>query len=459
MLVVSDHTPAFEGGPLLMLSERSSVEIHALKEQGWTISAIARHTNHDRKTIRAYLAGERQPGVRVQARPDPFERFVDYVTERLREDPHLWAQTLLDELRPLGFKGSYSTLTRQIRARSLRPACTACSHVTKRPNALIEHAPGEETQFDWLELPDPPAYWGFPHKNAYVLVGSLAHSGVWRAALSPSMDVAHLLTAMTTLLALLGGLTRVWRFDRMRTVLDHRTGDLTPMFAAFAKHHGVQPIVCRPRSGNRKGVVEKNNHTAAQRWWRNLPDELTVEQAQASLNAFAQSQDARSRRTKDGKTTAAAMLHLERLRPLPPVVFPVIVTEERTATRQALIDWRGNRYSVPPELAAARVEVRQRLGADTLDIATASGTVIARHRVAEPGLGVTIRDTGHVTSLEAIALASAPPGRPHRRKERIPPGPAALRAAAVLTGTAAAPATVIDLAAYEKAAKNRNTLR
>ena len=231
------------------------------------------------------------------------------------------------------------------------------------------------------------------------------------------------------------------------------------MFAAFAKHHGVQPIVCRPRSGNRKGVVEKNNHTAAQRWWRTLPDELTLEQAQASIHEFAAGQDARSRRTETGKTTAAAMFAAERLRPLPPAVFPVIVTEERTATRQALIDWRGNRYSVPPELAAAKVEVRQRLGAHTIDIATASGAVVARHRVAEPGLGVTIRDTGHVTDLEAIALASAPPGRPHRRKERIPPGPAALRAAAVLTGTGAAPSTVIDLAAYEQAAKNRNTLR
>ncbi|MFI8593806.1 Mu transposase domain-containing protein [Microbacterium sp. NPDC078428] len=441
-----------------MLSERSGVEIHALKERGWTISAIARHTNHDRKTIRAYLAGERQPGVRVQA-PDPFDAFVDYVTERLREDPHLWAQTLLDELRPLGFTGSYPTLTRQIRARSLRPACTACSHVTKRPNAVIEHPPGEETQFDWLELPDPPAHWGFPHKNACVLVGSLAHSGIWRAVISPSMDVPHLLAAMTTLLALLGGLTRVWRFDRMATVLNHRTGDLVPMFAGFTKHHAVQAIVCRPRSGNRKGVVEKNNHTAAQRWWRNLPDELTLEQAQASLNAFARAQDDRPREDLAGKTTAAAMFQAERLRPLPPVVFPVIVTEERTATRQALIDWRGNRYSVPPELAAAKVEVRQRLGADTIDIATPSGTVVARHRVAEPGLGVTIRDTGHVTALEAIALASAPPGHPHRRKERIPPGPAALRAAAVLTGTIAAPSTVIDLAAYEQAAKNRNTLQ
>jgi transposase len=459
MLVVFDHTPAFEGGPFLMLSERSSVDIHALKRQGFTISEIARRTNHDRKTIRAYLSGERQPGVRKPAGPDTFAPFVDYVTARLTEDTHLWAATLLDELVPLGYSGAYQSLTRQIRARGLRPACTACAHVTKRPNAIIEHPPGEETQFDWLELPDPPAHWGFPTKRAYLLVGSLAHSGVWRAVLSPSMDVPHLLAAMTTLLAALGGLTRVWRFDRMATVLNPATRDLTPMFAGFAKHHGIQPVVCRPRSGNRKGVVEKNNHTAAQRWWRTLADDLTLEQAQASVDAFARGQDERPRQTETGKTTAKVMFAAERLRTLPPIVFPVVVSEERTATRQALIDWRGNRYSVPPELAAAKVLVRQRLGADVIDIATPSGAVVARHRVAEPGLGVTIRDTGHVTALEAIALASAPPGRPHRRKERIPPGPAALRAAQVLTGTGQPVSTVISLAAYEQAAKNRNTLR
>ncbi|WP_448389076.1 Mu transposase domain-containing protein [Microbacterium aurum] len=293
----------------------------------------------------------------------------------------------------------------------------------------------------------------------YALVGSLAHSGIWRGVLSPSMDLPHLLAAMTTLLGLLGGLTRDWRFDRMTTVLKQGTSDLTPMFAAFAKHHAVTVIACRPRSGNRKGVVEKNNHTAAQRWWRTVPDELTLEQAQASFEAFATGQDDRPRQTETGNTTARAMFAAERLRPLPQSVFPVVVAEERTATRQALIDWRGNRYSVPPELAAAKVIVSQPLGAAVIDIATVSGAVIARHKVAEPGLGVTIRDTGHVTALEAIALASAPPGRPHRRKERIPPGTAALRAAAVLTGTDAPSTTVIDLAAYEQAAKNRNTLQ
>jgi transposase len=442
-----------------MLSEEDDVDIHALRRQGMTISEIARRTNHDRKTIRAYLNGDRVPGRRERAAPDAFDAFVDYAAARLAEDPHLWAVTLLDELRPLGYEGSYPTLTRQIRDRGLRPACTACAHVTQRPNAIIAHPPGEETQFDWVELPDPPGSWGFPHKKAYALVGSLAHCGIWRGVLSPSMDLPHLLAAMTTLLGLLGGLTRDWRFDRMTTVLKQGTSDLTPMFAAFAKHHAVTVVACRPRSGNRKGVVEKNNHTAAQRWWRTVPDELTAEQAQASFEAFARGQDNRPRETATGKTTAKAMLAAERLRPLPPVVFPVIVTEERTATRQALIDWRGNRYSVPPELAATKVIVQQRLGADIIDIATASGAVVARHRVAEPGLGVTTRDTGHVTALEAIALASAPPGRPHRRKERIPPGATARQAAAVLTGTTEPTTTVISLAAYEQAAKNRNTLR
>lgn len=57
--------------------------------------------------------GTALPGVRQRVEPDPFEKFVDYVTVRLTEDPHLWAVMLLDELRLLGFTGSYPTLTRQ----------------------------------------------------------------------------------------------------------------------------------------------------------------------------------------------------------------------------------------------------------------------------------------------------------------------------------------------------------
>ena len=38
-----------------MITREDDVDAHALHRRGWTISAIARHLGHDRKTIRAYL--------------------------------------------------------------------------------------------------------------------------------------------------------------------------------------------------------------------------------------------------------------------------------------------------------------------------------------------------------------------------------------------------------------------
>ena len=58
--------PSIEGAPELMLTQGEDVEVHALRQRGWSISAIARHLDRDRKTVRAYLRGERQPGAAGQ---------------------------------------------------------------------------------------------------------------------------------------------------------------------------------------------------------------------------------------------------------------------------------------------------------------------------------------------------------------------------------------------------------
>ncbi|MHB9856681.1 terminase gpP N-terminus-related DNA-binding protein [Streptomyces sp. YIM S03343] len=71
-----------------MLSREEDVDAHALRRQGWTISAIARHLGRDRKTIRAYLNGERVAGYRRQP-PDAFVPLLDYCRQRLADDPHL----------------------------------------------------------------------------------------------------------------------------------------------------------------------------------------------------------------------------------------------------------------------------------------------------------------------------------------------------------------------------------
>lgn len=448
-----------------MLTREEDIDVHALRRQGMSISAIARHLGRDRKTIRAYLNDERVAGERKPAEADPFEPFVDYVRARLSEDPHLWAVTLFDEVAGLGYDRSYPTFTRQIRVRDLRPHCEPCSATKGRANAPIEHPAGEETQWDWLELPDPPAHWGWG-KNAHLLVGALAHSSKWRGTLAPAEDQAHLIDALDKTTRKLGGLTKKWRFDRMTTVCHPDSGKVTATFAAVAKHYGIQVAICPPRRGNRKGVVEKANHGAAQRWWRTLPDDITVEQAQASLDEFCRVRgDARLRLSAvDGRATVLTVAEREPLAPVPTVPFPATISEERVVSAQALVAWRGNFYSVPPELARAHVTVSQRLGEPHVDVATSSGTVIARHELAPDGAGVMVRDHGHVIALEQLVLAGHDTSRPHRRKERIPPGPAALAAAEQLralqhpTSDAVNDDVVIDLAKYDRAATGRNTL-
>ena len=57
------------------------------------------------------------------------------------------------------------------------------------------HPPGDETQWDWVDLPDPPAAWGVGQEGAPAGRGAGAFGQVagW---LSPSMDQPHLVDAL-----------------------------------------------------------------------------------------------------------------------------------------------------------------------------------------------------------------------------------------------------------------------
>jgi hypothetical protein len=151
-----------------MLTHGEDVEAHALKQRGWTISAIARHLGRDRKTAQAYINGTTAPGVRHSSRTDPLEPYVRYIMLRFVDDPHVWASALYDEVKSLGYPLSYPSFVRQIRVAGLRPHCEACRGVKGRDTIEIDHPPGEEIQWDWFERRNAP--WG---QTAYVLPGSV----------------------------------------------------------------------------------------------------------------------------------------------------------------------------------------------------------------------------------------------------------------------------------------------
>ena len=94
------------------------MEAHALRERGRSVSAIARHLGRNRKTVRAYLSGEREPGRRRLTGPewpDRFGPFERYCRLRFGADPYLWATTLFEEVRGLGYEGAYPSFTRALR--------------------------------------------------------------------------------------------------------------------------------------------------------------------------------------------------------------------------------------------------------------------------------------------------------------------------------------------------------
>ena len=136
------------------------------------------------------------------------------------------------ELVAAGFDRSYPTLVRELRRLELRPVCLECEH--RHGDAVtveIEHPPGEEIQWDWLELHDTP--WGEP---AFVLLGALSHSGRFRGVFCEQMAFGHVAEAMHRVLVALGGTPRVWRTDRMATIVIPGTDRLTVDAANAAKH-------------------------------------------------------------------------------------------------------------------------------------------------------------------------------------------------------------------------------
>jgi transposase len=423
-----------------MLTQEDDVEIHALARRGWSVSAIARHAGRDRKTIAKYLAGQ---GPSRERAPSCVEPFRAYLKARFDDDAHVLATTLYEELVGLGFDRSYPTLVREIRELGLRPVCECCQAGGVKLTVGLEHEPGEELQLDWLELSETP--WGV---TAYVLVGALSHSGKLRGCFSDGESFPHLAEALDGVLRRLGGTARSWRTDRMATFVYPGSDRLRPEAAAMAKHYGVQVAVCPRNRPQRKGVVEKAIDYVTQSWWRSAPVS-TPAQAQADLDRWCVAVSDRRRR---GRSTVRELAAGESLLGLPELPFPAEYREARVVSREALVEFESNRYSVAPGHAGATVEVRARLGELRLEIYTLAGHRIARHRRALSGAGQMIRTEEHARALEQAVLGQFTTNKRCPRKPNRPPGEQAQAEAAKLRGEQPG-GVLVDLESYARIAR------
>ena len=437
-----------------MITRGEDVEASALRQRGWSISAIARHLGRDRKTVRAHLRGDREAGVRQRSGSDQLGPFVAYLQSRFADNAHIWATALYDEVAELGYQGSYPSFARQLRQAGLRPHCEACAGVKGREYIEIAHPPGEEIQWDWFHRRAP---WG---GMANILLGTLSFSGKVRGVLAEHLDQAHLIEAMDAVLRRLGGTARVWRTDRLSTVIVPGTRDVQASFAPVAKHYGAIVAPCPPRRGNRKGVVESAVRFSCGRWWRTM-GAADLAATQVSFDRFcATIADQRLRPPgklidppEDGSRarwpTVAELAETETLLALPPVPYPAQIEVLAPVGANATVAFRGNRYAVPPGLTGADLHLRHRLGTNSLEIHAPSGVLLASHRLAPRGSGAVVRSQEQAAALERVVLDQFTSKAPCDRKGNYPPG-AAARAEAERLLAGLGPEVVVDLGAYSE---------
>jgi len=122
------------------------VLIHDLKNQGLSISAIARQLGCDRKTVRRHL--EQGLAAPVYGPRAPRERAIEpyetYLRDRVLTFPGLSGARLLREIRGMGYEGGYTTVTDFLR--SIRPK------VPKLFERRFETPPGRQAQMDFAEF-------------------------------------------------------------------------------------------------------------------------------------------------------------------------------------------------------------------------------------------------------------------------------------------------------------------
>jgi transposase len=332
------------------------VMILDLARQGLTVSAIARRTGRDRKTIRTYIArGLEPPAYKPrEPTPSPLGPFETFLRERVGRFPDLTGRRLWREVRDLGFAGGYSTVTDFLR--------TVRSPAAPAFERRFETPPGRQAQVDFahfkVRFEDEPG----AERIVWLFSLVLGHSRMMWARFVAQQDLATVLRCHIAAFDALGGVPEQILYDRMRTAvlgeIDERGIVYNDKLLALAGHYGYLPKACRPYRAKTKGKVERPFRYVREdfflaRAFRNLDD----------LNAqFTQWLDQVANRRLHGTTGRIVIEHFAEeqpsLKPLSAGPFNAVLRLERRISHEGMISVGGNLYSVPDGTRRRPVEVQ-----------------------------------------------------------------------------------------------------
>ncbi|WPZ35871.1 MULTISPECIES: IS21 family transposase [Thalassobaculum] len=360
-------------GEMLMILE--------LHRQGLSISAIARESGFDRKTVRRYIERGLEPPSYGPRRPRSrlLDPYTPYLRERVMTWPGLTGARLLRELRDLGYSGGYTAVTDYLR--DIRPAPTPGYEIR------FETPPGQQGQVDFAQF--QVVFTDEPEQPRIVWLFSLVlgHSRLIWARFVAHQDLATVLRCHVAAFDAIGGVPRELLYDRMKTAVIGEAADGEPRGIVYnralvdlARHYGFHPRACQPYRAKTKGKVERPFRYIREdfflaRSFRNLDD--LNEQLRRWLDSVANPRVHATTRRVVNEAFAEEKPHLLVL-PLAP--FRSVLRLERRISREGMVSVGGNFYSVPDATRRRTVEVHTL--AQEIRIFE-DGTLIATHPVLE----------------------------------------------------------------------------
>jgi transposase len=330
--------------------------IHELHQQGVSISAIARQTGLDRKTVRKYVQqGLKAPRYGPRApRPQRLDAYRSYVRERVEAYPGMRGTRLLREIRALGYDGCYSQLTEYLR--EIRPPLeTGFEH-------RFETAPGEQGQVDFAQFKtiftDEPGVM----RIVWLFSLVLGHSRILAGEFVLRQDLATVLRCHMAVFEELAGVPRQILDDRMKTAVlgEDETRHIIyhPRLLELAEHFGFVPLACAAYRAKTKGKVERPFSYVRDDFFlagefRNLED-LNTQYAQWRQAVANQ----RCHGTTGRIVSEAFAAERPSLQPLPQLPFNAVLSLQRRISHDGMVSVHGNFYSVPDRTRRRVVEVQ-----------------------------------------------------------------------------------------------------
>ncbi len=293
---------------LTMVSLEEKFTMMDMYRKGVSISEIARQTGRDRKTVRKAVTGGTPGSSKKSRRREKRERKISgyegYIQQRMRDGVYN-TRKLYWELRERGYTGGLTQVIMYLQP--YRP---------KRAEPAVmrfETEPGQQAQVDW-------GYFGTMEyegrqRKLYVFVMTLC----WSRALYIEFTV-------------------IGRDRQGRIVWNERYLD-------FATYTGFAPHACQPYRAQTKGKVERGIGYVRQNFWCGLHfSDLSDlnSQARCWMNDIANPR-------VHGTTGEVPFERLtkEALQPLAPQRFDTSIKTEGYASRDCLVSYDGNFYSVP----------------------------------------------------------------------------------------------------------------